>query len=365
MVTSLHRPRCRLFVRGVDKMPSRGREISYELRCCIVCLHIVLPPRNTFNRIGALLDLAPGTCQRIWQRARTRAGCDDFKEVLACVGSLDRSGRPPRVQDGTEESAALRALILRLDEYQLKEVAQIWKEQTGQALARSVVERVAHEHRDSTHNYDIVRGVRPLIPTLTIMHFDDRDIFCQWAIIRVQHGAIFIFTDESSIEVGGPPRSKPKISRPKGQIDTFKRALPVQKVRFKMMIWGAVCAEWKGEFPSFVWNEEIEDDDARRANAYELAQENSYRKAKIEEARQEADSHPLSLGGRALREINSNIQRENARRSDIGQRGRLHNKTSAHIYPYEELKRDYKKNGIDWFLYRQKVYPWVSCFVQL
>jgi hypothetical protein len=84
------------------------------------------------------------------------------------------------------------------------------------------------------------------------MHFDDRDIFCQWAIIRVQHGAIFIFTNESLIEVGGSPRQKPKISRPKGQVDIFNRALLVQKVRLKLMIWAAICAEWKEEFPFFI-----------------------------------------------------------------------------------------------------------------
>ena len=87
-------------------MPKRGREISYELRCCIVCLHCLLPPQNTFVRIGRMLDLAPRTCQRIWQKAREHSGSNDFKEVLACVGRLDRPGRPLRVVDGVARSVS-------------------------------------------------------------------------------------------------------------------------------------------------------------------------------------------------------------------------------------------------------------------
>ena len=67
----------------------------------------------------------------------------------------------------------LRTLILQLDDRQLSEIAQIWQERIGQPLARSTVERVAHLHRDPIHNYDIVRRVRPQIPSLSFVHFDD------------------------------------------------------------------------------------------------------------------------------------------------------------------------------------------------
>ena len=337
-------------------MPSHGREISYELRCCIVCLLLTSsPPANTFGRIGKVLGLKMHTVRAIFQRARQRAGSDDLREVLACVGSLEHTGRPPRNVDGTQESADLRALIMHLDDRQLKEVAQVWQQQTGQNLARSLVENVAHQHRDSIYNYDIVRGVRPLVPTLSIANFDDRDIFAQWAICRVKEGAIFIFTDECSVEVRGPPRSKPKISRPKGQIDTFARALPVQKVRFKMMIWAATCAEWKEQFPFFIWDKAFEDEDSKRANAYELAQENISRKEEVDKARNTAQNDSKSIEARTLREINGNIRRENVRRQQTGERGRLHQKSVSQIWPFDALIRDHKKNGIDWFLYRKQV----------
>lgn len=93
-------------------MPRHGAEVPYELRCCIVFARLYLPPpQNQFRRIGRLVGVEAGTCQRVWIRARARAGTDDLREVLACVGSLERSGRPPRETGGTSDSADLSSLI--------------------------------------------------------------------------------------------------------------------------------------------------------------------------------------------------------------------------------------------------------------
>ena len=151
-----------LFRGVVIEMPNRGREVSYELRCCIICLRSLLPPpQNTFNRIGRLLDLQPNTYQRIWQHARSSAASNEFREVLACVGRLDRGGRPPKVVDGTPKSIALRSLVLQLDDCQLQEIAAIWQSQIGQSLARSTIENITYQHRDPVHNYNIVHYIRP------------------------------------------------------------------------------------------------------------------------------------------------------------------------------------------------------------
>ena len=161
-------------------MPSHGRETSYELRCCVICLRTLLPPpQNTFRRIGLLLGLETNTCQRIWQRASARAGSSEFKEVLACVGNMDRPGRTPRVVDGTQTSMELRSLIMTLDDKEFDEISDIWRVVTGNTLHKSMIDRIAREHRDKTHDYAIVRRVRPLIPSLRIEHFNNRDVFYQ------------------------------------------------------------------------------------------------------------------------------------------------------------------------------------------
>jgi hypothetical protein len=204
-----YRPRRHTFGDGVDKeMAPRSVEIAYELRCCIVCLHCFLPPpQNQLARIAKLLNLKPRAAQSFYQRTRRRAQSDDLKELLACVGNLNRSGRPVRIQDGTKASAALRSLLTQLDEHQLRHVAKAGEQITGQRLTRGQVEKVAHRHRGPMHDYDIVRRVRPLIPGLSFLHIDSRDIFCQWVLIKIEEGAIFIFIDESSIEVGASHKS--------------------------------------------------------------------------------------------------------------------------------------------------------------
>ena len=340
----------------VASMASRGPEISYELRCCIIALRFFLPDQqNSFKRIADLLGLQKRAVALVFARARQRSGSNDLREILACVGTLERSGRPPRVLDGTPESAGLRALILRLDEYDLSEVAHYWRQLTGMQLSRSLVERVAHEHRDPQHDYDIVRGTRPLIPALSVFNMDQRNVFAQWIIQKIKEGAIFIFTDESAIEIGGPPRKKPRISRPKGQVDRFKRALPTKKINFKIMIWAAVCTNWEGDFPIYVWDEMIEDQTAKQMAAAALDQENLGRRQKVDHIRHCADSDPSSIEARTLRDLNSDIQRANQRRAAVGERGRLRRKTTSKVFPYNDLTRDQKKDGIDWYLYREKV----------
>ena len=132
-----------------------------------------------------------------------------------------------------------------------------------------------------------------------------------------------------------------------------------------MIIWAATCAEWAGQFPFFIWEEDIEDKDIRHANAYELAQENLARKEEVDKARNAAQNDPESIKARALHQINANIQRTNDHCREIGQRGRLHQKSVIQVFSFDNLTRDYKKNGIDWFLYRQKVCNLYNCFVQL
>ena len=51
--------------------------------------------------------------------------------------------------------------------------------------------------------------------------------------------------------------------------------------------------------------------------------------------------------------MNENIQRWNA--TIPGRKGRKRAKQPHQIFKFEELKRDNKKGGIDWFLYREKI----------
>ena len=83
-----------------------GCEIAYELRCAIVACRILygLLYGANYEETERKTGVRHDTARKIATRAIKRAGCEDINEVLACVGDLDRSGRVPRVADGTELS---------------------------------------------------------------------------------------------------------------------------------------------------------------------------------------------------------------------------------------------------------------------
>ena len=128
-------------------------------------------------------------------------------------------------------------------------------------------------------------------------------------------------------------------------MDTFKRALPISKIQFKIMVWAATCTNWEGDLPIYCWDEDLESEEAKQENTRELAQENVDRNAEVDDMRYFAARVPGSREANTLQEINGNIQRENLRRRQVGERGRLRQKTAVQVFPKNELKRDHKKNG--------------------
>lgn len=81
-------------------MPSHGREIPIELRAAIATCRILY--REKFEEIERKTGV---NAAEIMRRGIGRAGSEDFYEVLACLGDLNRPGRDTRVVDGTQLSA--------------------------------------------------------------------------------------------------------------------------------------------------------------------------------------------------------------------------------------------------------------------
>ena len=77
-----------------------GRKVAYELRRAIITCRILYGA--TYDEIERKTGVARDTARKIATRATERSGCEDIHKVLACVGKLDRSGRIPRIVEGTE-----------------------------------------------------------------------------------------------------------------------------------------------------------------------------------------------------------------------------------------------------------------------
>lgn len=95
-------------------------------------------------------------------------------------------------------------------------------------------------HRDETHNYAIIRGVRPKKPKL-----DDDDIYNRWSYTDWLLDEfnlhfpklVFVCYDETTKAIGGVnyQGGKQKISRPKGQ-NANNVAVHVEQPKFSLMI---------------------------------------------------------------------------------------------------------------------------------
>lgn len=109
--------------------------------------------------------------------------------------------------------------------------------------------------------------------------------FCDWAIKKLDEGAIFICSDESWHEVGGPARHKLKVTKPIGW-DSHQWAKPKPPVQFSFMQWGAMTTEpFMG--PQHIWEAETKKD--RGTIDAQLIEENARVLKDIEGQRERAE----------------------------------------------------------------------------
>ena len=256
-------------------------EVPHEIRVAIIVMKYFFNLR--WKEIAQRLNLHPRTVSVIWQRAIARTtDPTDFREIAASTSSLERSGRPSIIIDGTPASQQLRDLFTTHFELPFEVVAEYF---CGLKVARSTLERIAHDHRDSIHPYPLARRIQPLKPALSIDHKDLRQDFAQWALREIARGALFIFTDESYIEFGGHryTSKRPRITRPIGHPDPFEFASHIELPQFKLMLWSAIGP--LATFPFWIWDKEKED---REVVQRQLNQENQDRNQRSKEKIQEA-----------------------------------------------------------------------------
>ncbi len=292
-------------------MPSHGREIPIELRAAVATCRILYLEK--FEEIERKTGVNYKTAAEIMRRAIGRAGSEDFYEVLACLGDLNRPGQDTRVVDGTQLSATIRNAILDNPTLKPKETV-LEKENIDfpggkKRPTRSMIERIQHEHTHQVGDEEIgeiVRGIQPTKPMLTEKGKAHRKRFCGWAIGRINEGDIFIFSDEHYNEIGRNPHKKPKISRPKGS-DPYNLATMAPHIQFTIMQWGSMTSK-AVMGPQFLWEAETEAE--KNAHKEELGGENKQAKNFVEKQRANA-LIPGTAEYQNLEAINEGIQAYN------------------------------------------------------
>lgn len=91
-------------------MPPSAPEIALPLRHAIATCRILFG--CTSEQIERKTGVKADSLAKLLRRAIECVGCDDFYEVLACIGNIDRSGRSTCVVDGMELSAKIRIAML-------------------------------------------------------------------------------------------------------------------------------------------------------------------------------------------------------------------------------------------------------------
>jgi len=154
---------------------------------------------------------------------------------------------------------------------------------------------------DSLKKAKVSRSIVPRKPSLNAAGRKRRLNFAHWALERLDNGDIFIFSDETYIEIG-EIREKTRVSHIRGQ-NSNEFAEPQQKKGHTFMFWGAITVGRKG--PTHIW--EIETSVEKRAAKEVLKMENETEKQQILKKRTRA-----TVSGtrehQALSEINANIR---------------------------------------------------------
>lgn len=124
-------------------------------------------------------------------------------------------------------------------------------ENSGLHLARSTIEKIAHEHRDPVHNYSIKRRIAQYKPVVDDEAKEWRLEYAEWPLAELNKGAIFIFSDETYPSFGGHPHKKQRVTMGEGQPAEYA-ALHTEKPQFSWMEWGAIVIDSEFDMPLII-----------------------------------------------------------------------------------------------------------------
>ena len=200
------------------KHARKRQEVHVMLRAIIIYVrtfHTTL----TFDDLERQIGVLKSTASKIWRAATARANYTDFHKILACCTPLIEANssrnplRLPIVADGSPESVIIRHTIMQNLHLSFHDAALA----AGFKMAPLTADKIAHKHRDEAHPYAIIRCVPshklPLNQELRELRVE----FSEWALLKLNKGALFVFCDKTWWEwYRQPIRRKKRVSMAKG-----------------------------------------------------------------------------------------------------------------------------------------------------
>ena len=340
--------------RGEDvSSRKKAQNLFNQIRTSVVILKTF--EDVSYAYIQKKTGVKPSTASQIVRKIIVDASNDESLEIIVCfVDSHVNSERFSKIAEKIADSTIIRINILKNNKTIWQKIAK----KSNYKLFRKIVENIVKNHRDETHSYVI-----KWIVQFAKSHFEsyDEEIrlkYCEWIIIEFDNEIIFIFIDETYIEIDEVSRKKQKCSR---SVDALSEFYFVSQffVAFIIMLWDDCCEDEFIERSTHCWIlSEIEKQ--REKHKKELKQEN-LKRLQRSIAQQQKIRISDTKAYRKLHEKNRSIQKYNAQiivvNNEITSRYRKSMKqlyTSKRLFKYEEFTRDENKD-IDWFLYRKYI----------
>ncbi|KAF2808966.1 uncharacterized protein BDZ99DRAFT_533224 [Mytilinidion resinicola] len=319
----------------------------------------------SFPAIASKIDgVSAAAAQQICSRAFRRAGTNNVNTLLEYRDPAPRSGRPRRVEPGSEASIRIREATR--GQYR-------WHHQVD--AANQAFERVRKDHTttqrkplgtlDAKQVHNILQGKEhsqadPIdskpIPrkrtlekkALSKLDLDDRKRYIELILSLDPHNTILISCGETPVNFGGTGHTH--VSAPRG-VDIYTD--DAHDPRFIKMQWDAASNDTRVKRPCLIWNYEEQEE------TIDLARRLDFQVSKLK-ARVDHNKHQALIPGtpqyQLLVDTNADIARYNASLPPGQRVGRKRRMTIDRLFKYEKLERDAKKGGLDFVWYAFKVY---------
>ena len=192
-------------------------------------------------------------------------------------------------------------------------------------------------------------------PTLDEFGRQKRVQFARQALQKLDEGALFVFTDESWINLGNAKRRKKELSRAVGSdAYDYKREKP--KVEMSVMFWGAIVTGHPPG-PFHIWEKESPEERTRMDII--VAEETQREQHRSQQAIQNAYI-PGTPEHAELQRINEELAQKRTRNNRNWPK-----MTAERLFKPRRITRgDRSKGGIDWVRYRETIlypllHPWL------
>ena len=286
--------------------------------------------------------------------ARSSHSNDKSFEIIACFTHQIFSSKTSKIVDDIANFAHIRFQIFKNNITKW----HIMIKKIEYQLSRHTIENIVKKHKNKTNSYAIKWKIRFFKSHLNLFDEQIREKYCEWIIIQLNNDAIFIFSNETYIEIKKFSRKKQKIFR---FVEVFVELYAIAQffVQFCIMLWKICCENKRVERFAHYWIL-FETTKQKQKHKKKLKKKNLKRAKYVEWQKNqiiisETDEYMK------FQQINDRINQYNviviARNDEIKSKYDKNLKKfmiSRKLFVYEKFTRDEKKN-IDWFFYRKYI----------